>query len=525
MNRHDTHLLSSDEEEKEIEEDVNNFSFSDSNNSSYNSSDKYIIKQESNKNKFLYNKLLVPNNIDNVTKDKENVSIISRKDIEDIFYDIKSKDDINKTDKKNINKKKKTSTEKKLFVKLRKVKLNNENLNEIVEHCLTYNPANKKTKISFNNRSISSADSTKKTSKIKYNKSSAILSGNISKFDENEILFFFYKDNISGNQKLKKVINIINKQKVKFLKMSNNHFSIKETYRYKYPIISKNKENFVEREVVIRNKNNFIKNKANFNLPKQLFVNKYKKIINKNNNRPKSNYASTQRHLIEKLSAKPKNYNELYSFFREKTDNSKKVMKRAESSMKCKKFDIIKMNNKDYFRIKITNKNINACNKLLKVRALKYDVNSYHKHFGNNLNCPLCRKMNLKNEENVKKMLGIYQKIPDKKTNKIFVKKKRINSSQYRNSSNHRNNEKNCDLNPIKIEKELINDNTVLNEKENMEKLKNKYLGNEQNEEKIIIEKNNKSTGFHNIKIDKKICPQISFSTLTTQKNIFSKIN
>ena len=122
-------------------------------------------------------------------------------------------------------------------------------------------------------------------------------------------------------------------------------------------------------------------------------------------------------------------------------------------------------------------------------------------------------------------MLGIYQKIPDKKTNKIFVKKKRINSSQYRNSSNHRNNEKNCDLNPIKIEKELINDNTVLNEKENMEKLKNKYLGNEQNEEKIIIEKNNKSTGFHNIRIDKKICPQISFSTLTTQKNIFSKIN
>ena len=136
MKRHDTHLLSDESEKEKKEEDAHQYNFNNSSNSSDDSEEKYISK-ESNQNGPAHVNFLKLNNLTNdvnyYNNDKNEVSIISSKELEDIFY-VDSKNNKNK----NFSTKKKKKKKNKYFIKLRKIKLNDD---ELIDNCLTYNPS------------------------------------------------------------------------------------------------------------------------------------------------------------------------------------------------------------------------------------------------------------------------------------------------------------------------------------------------------------------------------------------------
>ena len=218
MKRHDTHLLS-DESEKEKNEDSHRYIFNNSKISSSSSEEKYLSKESDNIkaiNINMINQNYIENNNNNFQEN--NVSILSSKDLVDIFY--------NEEHIKNTNQKKKKSKKMKYFIKLRKVRLNYNNNDEIIDNCLTYNPTLRNNiidkKINKGNRKCVSLtnnnnDKYKKRQKKKFETTK-----------EKEILYFFYNDDNEGNKKLKRVINIINKQKSQLYKISDkNCFTIK----------------------------------------------------------------------------------------------------------------------------------------------------------------------------------------------------------------------------------------------------------------------------------------------------------
>ena len=131
MKRHDTHLLSDESEKEKKEEDQHQYNFNNSTISSCSSEDKYISKKPDNKNPININMINQNYFNNNINFKEDNVSILSSKDLEDIFC---NEDVIN-----NIPQKKKKTKKNKYFIKIRKVKLNNENNDEIIDNCLTYN--------------------------------------------------------------------------------------------------------------------------------------------------------------------------------------------------------------------------------------------------------------------------------------------------------------------------------------------------------------------------------------------------
>ena len=118
MKRHDTHLLSSEsEKEEKEEEDAHQYSFSNSSSES-SKSNKNLISRE------IIKKSPIKKNIENAKND----SIISVSELEDIFHGKKE----SKVDEKK--KKKSKPKTNKLFIKLKKVKLNNEKDGDLVEY-------------------------------------------------------------------------------------------------------------------------------------------------------------------------------------------------------------------------------------------------------------------------------------------------------------------------------------------------------------------------------------------------------
>ena len=225
MKRHDTHLLS-DESGNELKDgkDAHKYCFNNSNNSSNFSEEKLISKKsEHNSPKYL-NINHLNQNINNVYKDKNDVtkkdiSIISTKELEDIFC--KENYNINNSQKK------KKPKNNKYFIKLKKLKLNNENNEEIIDYFLTYNLALRNDYIDkkiVKNRNCISLNNKEKII-YKNNRAKFTKSKNLDDFKEKEILYFFYNDDSEGNKKLQKVINIINKTKLQLLKVSNSNFT------------------------------------------------------------------------------------------------------------------------------------------------------------------------------------------------------------------------------------------------------------------------------------------------------------
>ena len=242
MKRHDTHLLTGESlnGKNEEDEDEHSYSFDKPISSSNNSQDKYTsIESESNGPAHVnFLKLNnITNNIDNTKNfEAKESSIISTKELENIFY-IKD-NNINKNIDENDSKiiKKKKPKKRKIFVKLRKIKLNND---DIIYNCMTYNPTLKNENIDkrirydvVNNEkllrhciSLTNSNDKKKNKSKERNKLKSNF--NFSELKEKEVLYFFYNDDCEGNRKLKNVLDIINKQKQKLLQICSNNFSIK----------------------------------------------------------------------------------------------------------------------------------------------------------------------------------------------------------------------------------------------------------------------------------------------------------
>ena len=458
MKRHDTHLLSDESEKEKKEEDAHQYNFNNSSNSSDDSEEKYISK-ESNQNGPAHVNFLKLNNLTNdvnyYNNDKNEVSIISSKELEDIFY-VDSKNNKNK----NFSTKKKKKKKNKYFIKLRKIKLNDD---ELIDNCLTYNPSlrnevidkkiyydNIKNKnrncISLNNSNNKNNDRTK----LKKNK-------RLDTFKEKEVLYFFYNDDNEGNKKLKNFINIINKQKSQNFQVSNNNnFSIKTkkkpTRRNYFPLIYKNKynnnnnnknkynnlHNHYDREVIIRKNNNYTKvNDITYNKLKNLgnnnlVINKSKKLILKSSNNSSINTLKKQlgRTPNQSMSLKQNKNNEkveilfnLYCGNHKNGKNKNKRVKSTETLMDSKQKGTIwvKMDSYKEYQKYIDLRNNEKDNRKMIEKLYKIQTgyntnysnyyNNYNKHFGNHDHCPLCQAVEQKNEESIKKM-GIYHMNP-----------------------------------------------------------------------------------------------------------------
>ena len=451
MKRHDTHLLSDESEKEKKEEDQHQYNFNNSTISSCSSEDKYISKKPDNKNPININMINQNYFNNNINFKEDNVSILSSKDLEDIFC---NEDVIN-----NIPQKKKKTKKNKYFIKIRKVKLNNENNDEIIDNCLTYNltltndiidkKINKGERkcVSLGNKNKDNNinnDIDKKNQRTKLNK-------------EKEVLYFFYKDDNEGNKKLKKVINIINKQKLQFFKICKSYFSIKtrkkrgKRNRNLFPIISKNDKktnnnnftnknnnvdyNKLDREVRNR-KINYSRKIIHLNSMKlqkgnKVILNTNKKLILKSNNISSSNtlISKIMKTPNQSMSLKSKQNNmnndkieSLFNIYCGNPKNEKKKIIRVKSTEslmnnKQKESTWVRMNNykesKRFSKIQNNEKeNRKLIKKLYKIQTGENNYNNYNLHFGNNDNCPLCQAIEQKNEENIKK-LGIFPMIPN----------------------------------------------------------------------------------------------------------------
>ena len=129
MKRHDTHLLTEESENKK-EEEEHQYSFTSSSEKSSDTHQNYVLNEQKQKSPI---KLNFNDNNNNFN----NNSIISSSELEDIFNG-----DNNNINNNKIKPKKKQIKQKinKLFVKLKKVKINPDNNDILIDHNLTYNP-------------------------------------------------------------------------------------------------------------------------------------------------------------------------------------------------------------------------------------------------------------------------------------------------------------------------------------------------------------------------------------------------
>ena len=244
-------------------------------------------------------------------------------------------------------------------------------------------------------------------------------------------MYFFYNDDNEGNKKLKKVINIINKEKSQLYKISNkNCFTIKNTnistnsskrVKYTNPFNDKYKNSGNDKSKIKKErlnysaKNQLYSRKNNGNIPKEdnkcSNLNMSLQNYNKFNNYRKS--------LIDNYN---KNYSRekiLYGLYCNKMDNSinslkKQRIKSTDSLVnKKQKYRLSKnisniLERDDYFPEEIRYMEIHEREKenrkIIKgmFRKAGHNFNDFNRHVGNDANCPICQAMQMKNENNIK---------------------------------------------------------------------------------------------------------------------------
>ena len=414
MDRHDTHLLSQESGVKEKEEDAHQFNFNDPIYLSYDSEDKLVSKETVN-NSPLHLNYIEQNNIED--NNINNKSIISSQEIRDIFH--------GQENNTKINKKKEKPKKNKYFIKLRKIKLNNDDSNEIVENCLTYFPTlrndiiDKKINklidknrncISLNNKSKNN----KKRNKLKNHRK-------LNSLNEKEFLYFFYNDDNKGNKE-----------------------NIGAKAKSKYPLINtKNKSNNNKANTKDNDKSNKLKknNKDNNNYRKIYNLNSNKNkpqlILNKNNNNNRSKSSKNKKFLVNTnysnkntskskirkssnqstslISTKNKEkvgmlYNQLYGKKKHRVKSTESLFENKPNrnwqyinDYKDQTFLKVYKKNKKENRIK-TKKIFCSQNGSI--------INHFSRHFGNCKNCPVCQANKSKQDESIREK-GICPMIPN----------------------------------------------------------------------------------------------------------------
>jgi len=466
MKRHDTHILS-DESEKESkeEEDAHQYIFT-------NSSSESNISNNNNISKEIHKKTPVKLILENNNLKNNNDSIISSSELADIFR--VEVDDINHKHKK----KKKSQTKKKnYFVKLKKVRLNKDNEDNLIEYSLTYNPSPNYASIfdseiidikgkiiqeeKNNNKNKeknikSNVYNTEQVNKEINNKNKKIN----NKPKEKEVLYFFYKNDNEGNNNLKRVINIINKEKSQLFKISNkNCFTLKNTNynlnskssqkikqnpfmeNYNYSGVEKydkkrEKINYSAKNKLLFKKNNnssFKENSKNNNLNLSLQNQNrniyYKQSVSNVNNK----YPKEQ--ILYDLYCGKNDTNNLSSIIRQRIKSTDSLIAKKKVQMQMQKMNN-NYNNNNYNNNMNNNYNSNNISKMnmpnnfiereefypeyvrymeihnrekenrkiIKNMFRKAGANCYdfNRHVGNDANCPICQMMQMKNENSIK---------------------------------------------------------------------------------------------------------------------------
>jgi len=460
MKRHETHLLSSEsgkDEKEEEDEDAHQYSFSNSSSGS-SISNKNIISKELNR------KTPIILNIDNTNNDLI-ISSSELEDIFHGKKEMNLEEKKKKKAKQKKNKlfvklkKVKLSKEKEgnlvehclTFTPTPRYEmiLGNSHFNIKQSH----NNINNSNDINIRKEGDINLQILNTDRIIKANNNNDKDKNQIVNDKEKEVLYFFYNDDNEGNKKLKQFINIINKQKSQLFKISDkNCFTIKNTrlvnisskpsqrMRYKNPFLENYKSNGIERyNQIRRQKLNY--SEKNNKLP--LKRNKYYflKENNKNNNLDLSLQNPNKAKYYQSIS---NNKNKFYNRFINNNNFNGDEKNKILYNLYCGQTE--KNNNSNNYllkkqRIKSTdslinrrhiqrvNKNLNMNNilereenypecfryieihnrekenrKIIKnmFRRAGQNFNDFNRHVGNDLNCPICQAMQMKNENNIK---------------------------------------------------------------------------------------------------------------------------
>lgn len=558
MERHNTHLLS-DSLEDEGSEENHKFIFNNSKISTY-SNNISLYSNSVRKSSF---------KLDNLKENSIN-SIVSSKDIEDIFF----KDNKNSPEEK---------------IKLKIISLKSRNYNCLTFNYLTYSPhLIKKIKINDKKRNCislnNSLDKPKKSIKRpKINQNQNI---KIAKLKKLQIIPKYENNNFENDVpneaekklNIKSLIDLINKNKNKSLQITKNSFSIKRSkiispisvdnyYNNKYKCNYNNHYIQHQKELLFEQDDNLV----NYNYLYNYQINAYKRfqysqqqnnnfkeysnnsrqIFNSSNifynnscNKNKFNlntltkYIGKNMHkkLLLKSNRNQNKIKELYNLYCKNPNLKKKnYTQRIKSAFTLKEGKIIiyTKNNFKIFKSNINlkvqqnNKAKRTNNELLfynnsywleKLIKLKNSTCLYHydKHFGSNENCPLCQKLEKKNEESIIKK-GIHSEYTENKKNesKNSSKSRRIRSAITRHHVNQNKNEsfinttksRNLQTNRSGIKSAIIN--------EKNSELKSKLHIQNRKRINLKIKTNNSIIKNRKLKINK----------IGSQQNIFSYNN
>lgn len=601
MKRHDTHLLSDSEEMDEKSDEKhkysNNFSFNNSENNSFYSN---YSKKES---PFKLN-ALNPNNNDNNCL--SNISIISSKELEDIFFNEKNypknKKEENKEiqnvdysrnkmqitkNQKNVDKLNIKESNKEIGIKREKkgskikdkdgslfkmIKLNKIN-NEIIINFYTYTPSlndngKKRIKqkqrkcISLNNSFIGSKNKIIKLKNTtnKYSVKSAKKKKSKSKIENINFNNIINDELDEDETNIQNLIDIINHKKLK-LKISKNSFSIKKKIinplildeyqkdmhsnqirKNNYPFLFKHKiqhqnDFYLERDnkyYNLKRRNYFPLNKFQINgknafqyiqQEKKLKENYYSSLnLLSSNNSRFSNSNNKNSYLVdtlnkynknEKLNKSPylkfkndKKIKILYELYCKKPETQKRniaKIKKSTSSIKennlkkdfyKKMSEIDLLNNHFDFKTNNINDNYAYNNKkywllrLIKLQKVK-NMYEYNKHYGSIESCPLCKDINKKNVESIKKKgICFFNQENKKNESKTSLYNRRINSAYTKSCWRNKNEASKSDI--------IFENDNDLNKSKNLHRKKsrlNSAIVNEKynrNRKRFNFDKKNK---------------------------------
>jgi len=559
MEIHNTHLLS-DSLEDERSEEEHKFIFNNSKIST-NSNNISLYSNSVRKSSFKLGNL----------KENSFNSIVSSKDIEDIFY----------KDNKNIPEEK---------IKLKLINLKSRNYNCIASNYLTYTPhLIKKIKFNDKNRNCISLNNSlgkpKKSMKRPTNNQNQNIK--ITKLKKLQIIPKYENNNFENDvsQENKKKLNInslidlINKNKNKSLQITKNSFSIKikkvispilldnyynnNKYKYNYNnhYIHHQKELFFEQDDNLVNYNYLYNYQINAykrfqysqlkNSNFKEYSNSLGQIFNSSNtlynntcNKSKFNLNTLNKYIgknmhknvLLKSNRNQNKIKELYNLYcknpsLKKKNNSQRI--KSAFTLKEGKIIIYTKNNFKIFKSNINlkvqqnNKTKRTNNELLfynnsywlkKLIKLKKSTCLYHydKHFGSNDNCPLCKKLEKKNEESIIKK-GIHSEYTENRKNesKNSSKSRRIRSAITRYHINQNKNE--SFINTTKSRNLLTNrsgiKSVIINEKSN--ELNSRFQLKNRKRINLKIKTNNSIIKNRKLKINR----------IGSQQNIFSYSN
>ena len=433
MKRHDTHMHSSGSEIDEIEDDdSHHYSFSHQSSEKSNSNENEISRISNPKSPFELN---IENNND---------SIISSSELENIFQG--KEKPIIKEEKK---RKKSKPNKNKYFIKLKKVKLNKEKDDDLIEINLTYSPLPNYDTI-LDNSTLNTRRNDNKNEKNltlkKLNTDRNIRKIPKNKNEENkkekEVLYFFCNDDNEGNKKLKRIINLVNKQKTLLLKISDkNCFTIKnfkmtnhssktsKRSRSEYPFgerARKGKLSEKNKITLKRYKNyNMKENNKNNNLnlssqnPNKINYYQSASNINNINENMQINREEKDKMLYNLYCGKGDknniNYNNMLKKHRIKSTDS--LVNRRQIERANKNFNVNNILERDdnypeYIRFMEIHNREKENRKIIK-NMFRQSGNNFHdycRHVGNDENCPVCQAMKMKNFNNIK-IKGIYSAV------------------------------------------------------------------------------------------------------------------